>query len=129
MQYSPKLKNAMAEIEAILKREDLAGVIILHEPGSVEVLTKIDPSYSCASFQHVGGKVGIRLKGKLERDFGGDKEKQHKVLSNTSNMLYHMGTIAANQIMGVLEMSKMLDDKLGATHTDGGFTTIQEQNN
>jgi hypothetical protein len=29
MQYSPKLKNAMSEIKAILEKHDIAGLIIM----------------------------------------------------------------------------------------------------
>jgi len=37
MQYSPKLKKAMEEIKAILKRDDIAGIVVLHtiEGGSI----------------------------------------------------------------------------------------------
>lgn len=129
MQYSPKLKKAMEEINAILDKNDIAGIIILHTPGYAELNAKINPSYSCASFETVPGKgTGIRIKGKRERDFGGDKVKQHESLKNTSNMLYNLGTIGSQTIMGILEVSNHLDAKLGAEHTGGGFTSIQEQN-
>jgi len=125
MQYSPKLKKAMAKIEAILKEEDIAGVVVLHEPGSAEILTKLDPSYSCASIED--GR--LRIKGKRDRDFGGDKKKQEEALKNTSNMLKNLGDISGVTILGIIDASKALDQKLGATHTDLGSTSIEEQNN
>ena len=44
MQYSPKLKRVLAEIKAILDKEDIAGSIVLHTPGFGEFLLKIDTS-------------------------------------------------------------------------------------
>jgi len=125
MQYSPKLKRVMSKIESILKEEDLAGVVVLHEPGAAELLTRLDPSYSCASIEN----GNLRIKGQLVRDFGGDKKKQEESLRNTSNMLKNLGDVTGITIVGIMDASKALDEKLGATHNDLGFTSIQEQNN
>lgn len=42
-----RLKVARAEIEAVLKKHDLAGVVTLHTPGMTEFFYDITPSYSC----------------------------------------------------------------------------------
>lgn len=46
MQYSPKLKKAMAEIKAIADKYDIAAIVCLHTPGHGEYLLKVDPLYS-----------------------------------------------------------------------------------
>lgn len=45
---SPKLKEARAKIEAILKEADIAGVVVLHEVSHTEFFMVVDPSYSLA---------------------------------------------------------------------------------
>ena len=82
MQFSPKLKKAMADIKAILDEHDIAGMVFLHTPGHGEYMIKINPSYSCASID----RGQLRVKCKAE-DFGGDKQKQHQVMKDTCNLL------------------------------------------
>lgn len=41
-----RLKRARIEIEAVLQRHDLAGVVVLHTPGMSEFFYQITPSYS-----------------------------------------------------------------------------------
>jgi len=45
---NPKLKEAMGEIEEILKKHDIAAVIALHTPGHGEIKLHIAPTYSVA---------------------------------------------------------------------------------
>lgn len=45
------------ELKEVLGRYDVAAVVILHEPGTVNYFMKVDPSYSLASL--VEGKVSM----------------------------------------------------------------------
>lgn len=38
MQYSPKLKVAMEEIKEILKKNDIAGFVVIHDSDGFSVL-------------------------------------------------------------------------------------------
>jgi len=125
MQYSPKLKRVMAEIEAILKKEDIAGLVVLHTPGHAELLTRLDPSYSCAKIE-ANGQLRIRAKAE---DFGGDVTRRNEVLRDTSNMLKLLTDASGPTVVGLIEASERLDKDLDAYHTGLGGTTHQEQNN
>lgn len=80
--YSPKLKMAMTEIKAILRKHDIAGHITLHTPGFCEYYNRIDPSYSCAFFLNNEIRFRSRLK-----DHNGNEEKQKAEITNTINMV------------------------------------------
>lgn len=123
MQYSPKLKKVMEEIKAILEREDLAAVVVLHTPGFSEYVFKIDPSYSCASLMPNG--EGIRVNSKQL------KTKAEKImkLRDTSNMLHLMGETTGQMAMNLIQVSKVVDRKLDSDHYGPGHTSHTQQNN
>ena len=101
--YSPKLKEAMAEINAVLERHDIAAHVVLHEPGFSEYLWRIDPSWSVIRFGVESSSVtGFRFRSKLE-DYGGDKDLQKREQDASINMIVHFkdmlqrdGVIARN---------------------------------
>lgn len=72
MQYSPKLKIAMEEIKAILKKHDIGACVMLHTPGHMEYLNHIDPSYSAIT-QPVRGGFRIKID---SRSIGKDRANQ-----------------------------------------------------
>lgn len=57
-----RLKVARAEIEAVLKKHDLAGYVVLHTPGMVERFYDINPSYSCVSLNEATQELRVRSK-------------------------------------------------------------------
>lgn len=114
----------MEEIKDILSREDIAGVVILHEPGAVEYLVKIDPTYSCAKLKD--GKLLMKTKAD---EFGGDKSKRNKVIADTANML-HMTAGAIGPIaIGLLDSSKFIDNMVEARHDGYNHSSHSSQNN
>lgn len=125
MQYSPKLKMAMEEIKAVLKKHDIAGSIILHTPGFGEYAKVWEPSYSCVKLE---GNGQFRFRAKAE-DFGGSKEKRNEVLQSTANMLSILGTLVGREALQLLELSKILDKHIGAQHDDGNHSSHDQQNN
>lgn len=124
MQYSPKLKRAIQEIKDILSREDIAGVVILHEPGFSEFLVKVDPTYSCAKIQD--GQLKVKSK---KEDFKQNPAMREKVVRNTANMLHMLGTNGGHCILPIMEMSSKIDRKIEAEHERGKFTDHNTQNN
>lgn len=80
MQYSPKLKKAMKEIKGILEKNDIAGFVIIHDPGFVEYLNHLSPSYSCIRVER--GALRAKLKSS-ELPPG----KAEKIAGDTNNMM------------------------------------------
>lgn len=125
MNYSPKLKTAMERIKAILKEYDIAGHVVLHTPGFSEYHLKLDPSYSCAKMTD----EGIFIRGKLERDFGGDKKLQIQKLTDTVNMFIHFTDTVAPQVVGMIDVMEALNKNLDIEKRGGGHSSHTTQNN
>lgn len=125
MQYSPKLKNAMAAITAILTEYDIAGLIVLHTPGFCEYGLHISPSYSCAKFD--GNE--LRVRAKLKEDFQGNKKAWTLAVTNTSNMLQVMADISAPIALQLFRMADIVNKRTNAEHDPGDHTSNIQQNN
>ena len=125
MQYSPKLKKAAQEIQHILKKYDIAGVVVIHTPGHSEFVCSVSPSYSCAKI--TGDR--LRVKAKLNEDFGGDRQAWKQKVRDTSNMLSLLSETMASMTMQLIEVSEAVDAATGSSHTDEGFTSHTTQNN
>lgn len=124
MQFSPKLKKAMVEIEAIIKKHDIAASVVLHTPFNGEHKLFIQPSWSCVS--EVSDKH-VRVKAKLE-DYPTQLARD-KSLTETSNMLNILANLTGNQALALMSVSDMVDSKIGAEHTDRGHTSQTTQDN
>jgi len=122
LNYSPKLKEAMAEIKAILKKHDIAGHVVLHEPGFSEYLLAIEPSWSLLRFD----KNQIRFRSKLE-DFTGDRDAQHQASENTVSLIKHFVDVL-NRDAGIFEdLHKILLKHWKITHSEGVHTGHRPQ--
>lgn len=124
MDYSPKLKRVAQQIKDILSAEDLAGVIILHEPGYSEFVLKLDPTYSCVKVQD----NKIRIKAKLA-DFNGNKAAFNRIVSDSSNMLHLLEKTITPLCLNIIQLSEIIDKDIDVKHHDGGFTDHNAQNN
>lgn len=113
----------MEEIKAVLKKNDIAGVVVLHTPGFSEFLNSVSPTYSCAKVEN-----GV-LKIKGNREHFPDKQAQNDSLKNTSNMLHHLSKITATSALNLLEASKFVDKLVDATHFGGGDISSHESQN
>ena len=114
-----RLKVARAEIEAVLKKHDLAGAVVLHTPGMAEWFYDVRPSYS---FMWIDEAAGVaRFKAKLE-DYAGDRAAQEHDVASTANMVAAMcGEIGrAYDMFAVLK--RVVDRATRATHTPAVFT-------
>lgn len=111
MNYSPKLKKAMLQIDEIMKENDIGGAVILHDNtygGHGEDKLYLSPSYSCAEIKD---GVGIRFKTK-------DTEEANQT-SNLFRTIVDMFGI----LFSIIEpVSSKLDKRLGATHTPSPIT-------
>jgi hypothetical protein len=126
MQYSAKLKMAASEIDAILKKHDIAGMVFLHTPGHGEFVVKLDPKYSAASVNKVTGNIDIKTK---REHYNGDAAARDLKVANTSNMLKILTEMAGPVILHTIKVSEMLDNLVDAKHSGSGGSSHTEQNN
>lgn len=122
MQYSPKLKRVMAEIKAIMEREDLTGIVILHEPEFSEFLLKVDTAESCARIDQYG-QLHITTKHFLTR------ERKKKAVEHTANMFVHLTDVGKAVVGSCMQALSYMEQKFEIRRTGGGFTSNAQQNN
>lgn len=113
MQYDPKLKKAMQEMQEILKKYNIAGTICLHSPGFREYITHINPSWSCLWWD-MDGKA-IRMKATKDQ-FYGDAQLRNTIINNSMNMIQHFTEYAGSLFL--------MMDNLTQTLKDAGFEII-----
>jgi len=127
MNYSPKLRKAAEEIQEILEKHDIAGMVLLHTPGHGEYAAKLDPSYSCVRKTDATGQY--RIKSNLQEDHNGDAKKQLQVQQDTSNMLRVLSEMGGSISLSVMEMSEEMDKHVQAEHAVGKFRSRKEDEN
>lgn len=113
-----KLKVVRQEIEAIIRKHDVAGFVTLHGVDAGEVFWNIWPSYSILS----GDFPSIRIVSKAADYKGLEVKKREFDMAQTAQMIDHLGTTMGGCGLQFLELAKVLNAKLGATHEDKGFT-------
>ena len=102
-----KLQNAMAEIKAILHKNDITGCIMLVSPTHAEHLYEFGASWSICSFDQVTGE--LRLKAK-RADYP-SQEAQTEAITFSAHMLQCFAGMARDvqhnmrQILALLERS------------------------
>ncbi len=121
--YSAKLKAAMEEVKAILKKHDIAAAVVLHTPeivegvegsdGAVEFLSFLTPKYSAVEWLPLGND--IRVKGRLEY-YGGDRKVRNKALRDTANMLHMLSKTMMRQGIMLADISEQVDKDLGSQY-------------
>ena len=116
LKFSPKLKNAMEEIKQILNKHDIAGLIVLHEPGYGEHYIKINPSYSALEFKN---REGIIMKGRQR--YNSNKIKHNKAIENSLSLLKVLCELAGKTIIPLIEVSQKMDEYYNATHKNEGY--------
>jgi hypothetical protein len=116
--FSPRLKEIMARISSILLNEDVAGYIVLHEPGFSEYRLAIDPSWSVLSMI---GEEGIRLRSKLE-DYGGDRERQRREIEATTNLLRHLADLLPMHAQVFEALHEKVCETMIVEHTEATHT-------
>ncbi len=125
MQYSPKLKKAISEIEEILRKHDIAGLVVLHTPGFSEYIHHITPSYSCAKINGLTNSLELKAK---KIHFSNETERINK-LGDTANMFRLLSETAGLCTVNLMESSQEIDRVVGATHGGTTHSSETEQNN
>lgn len=115
-----RLKVARAEIEAILQRHDLAGVVVLHTPGMSEFFYQVNPSYSVV---HLDEKRGaVRVRSRLAEDYAGNAAAQLHDQAASANMTAALADGLSGAAAMFQDVQAIVDKALSATHTDAAFT-------
>ena len=115
----PRLKTARAEIEAILKKHDLAGVCVLHTPGMLEYFYDVRPSYSCLWIDETASM--LRLRSNLAQDYGGNAEAQAHDQRPTANMVAALTDGVVNAAQTFSQVRVYVDKALNAEHGESEY--------
>jgi len=114
-----RLKTARLEIEAVLKKHDLAGVVVLHTPGMAEFFYDIRPSYSCVWIDEQA--PALRVKSKLS-EYGGDVNAQRHDQAATANMIHGLAEDLEGAAGMFSPIAAFIDRALRAEHTAAEHT-------
>lgn len=113
-----RLKIARTEIEAVLKKHDLAGVVVLHTPGMSEFFYDIRPSYSCAWVDEKAGAMRVKS---LGADYGGDTAAQMHDQAATANMAASIADNLQSAALMFAGVQQVIDRATRAEHTQRGY--------
>ncbi len=121
----PKLKTAMAEIFAILKKHDIAGQVILVSESHTEFRIKINPTWSCAREAEV--PEGLAIQFKASRKEYPDPKKKHQAIENTAHMVLAFRDISIQNSLQFGRMVEALETQIKIDHTPfAGFEPHHE---
>lgn len=109
-----RLKVARTEIEAILRKHDLAGVVVLHTPGMTEFFYDVRPSYSCAWIDEAKSQVRVKS---LVADYGGNREAQLHDQAASANLFHGLADNLAAASDMFSSVAVFVDRATFATHT------------
>jgi len=111
----PKLKTAAAEIEAILQKHDVAGLVILSSPTHLEYQLHVAARWSCCLNEDHGEKgKAIRIKA-LRADYP-SKEAQAETLKNTVGLILGMSDCCESMIRNLTAVAQMIGTKMEVSH-------------
>jgi hypothetical protein len=79
----PKIQPAIDEIQAVLARHDLAGVVFVASPTHTQFLLQLDPSWSVIRTE---GDNGIRFRA-LAADYPSKEAHQHAIEVSTGLLM------------------------------------------
>ena len=114
-----RLKIARIEIEAVLRKHDLAGVVVLHTPGMAEFFYDIRPTYSICWVDEEAYMV--RIKSKLNQDHGGDAAEQRRDQQATANMTVALAQELWNAALLFRDVDHVVSTALRSEHTGRTF--------
>ena len=122
MQYSPKLKKAMAEIKAILQREDIEGFVVLHDNIFSEFLNHLESKNSIAKVTDEG--IRFRLK---TAEVG--TTRAHEMAKHTYNLMSHFADVVGRHALAYIDGFELLKKTFDGEEKPGTFTSQTEIDN
>lgn len=110
----PILKTAVAEIDAILKKHDIAGVVVLTSKSHVEYLMAITPTWSCCTYEDTPQGKLLRVKAKAV-DYP-SKEARNEAISDTIGMLMGLSDVMEKAVTWMGETTASIRKQIRFTH-------------
>lgn len=90
----PLLKTAAAEIEAVLVKHDIAGVVLLSSKTHTEYILHVDPSWSCCFVENTDKGRLLRVRSK-RADYP-SKEAQNAAINDSVSLIMGLYDTARN---------------------------------
>lgn len=110
MNYDPKLKEAMAEIKAVLKKHDIAGALTLVSKSHSEYLYHF-PTWSAAQLTDEG--IRIRIK---SSDFA-DKQAADQALLDSLHVVLQIHDLNSQNLKVMDQLIKKIGEHVDIDHT------------
>lgn len=104
MNYDPKLREAMNEISALMKKYDIGGYVTLVSPTHSEFQFVLDPSWSAIRIED-GEKIRIRVK---QAELGVDGAIRK--LEETVHLVCSVGDLSARAHEGAKTIEKLISE-------------------
>lgn len=107
-----KLVMAKADIEAVLQKYDVAGVVILQNPQGTDVALHLTPSYASASmdsgknFRCLPVDEPSYLLPPTDAQKAHDATRRRERIFNTVNMVVNLGLVTANVMVALQQAEK-----------------------
>lgn len=114
MNFDPKLKNAVMEIEAVMRKYDIGGTVSLTSQTHGEYLFVLDPTWTI--IKQIPEKQGMKLHLRSMRKEFPSEEAQRKANELTAHLIFSQRDIAAHTLrqLGIIE--DMLKSKWTIDH-------------
>lgn len=120
----PTLQQAMEEIKAILRKHDVAAVVLLSSPKHMEFLYGLTPTWSCAKLEpHPDGGEAIRIRS--SRDEYVSEDAQRQCLEYTIGMFMGFFSLLKQAEDQMLNITALLGQHFDVEHTQAfeGFAS------
>jgi hypothetical protein len=108
------LKTVAAEIQALLEKHDLAGMIVLQAPDHLEFLKVLSPSWSVARLNEETGELRIRAK---REEFPSAEEQKRCVEATIGMVLGFLGQ-AERDVEAFTMVAKLLGRHFEISHRE-----------
>lgn len=125
-QYSARLKEAMAEIKAVLRRYDIASYVVLSEPGCSEYLFDLEPSWSAMQLVKGADNAVVGMRVRAKRAEFDSAEAQHRRIEDTLNLLTHLSDLLGEHRQAFAQLRARIEEKVDAEHSEGVHTPHRE---
>lgn len=103
-----RLRATMDRIEAILKEDDCAALVIIAKPGGARVRITMDTTWSCATVTQDGAFIMAAV--------AVPEAKRAKVVAETGNALASIADLTAQAGVELLTASEYINQTYGLTH-------------
>lgn len=116
-----EIAPCLDEIRAVLKKHDMAGLVIVSNPTHTDFTMELDASWNCFKTEHHDKGVFLRIRSK--RDEYPNRETQHAVLQRTVGTVVTIGDVL-RRLSGNVEQLLV---RLSKSMKIEGVSTLQRE--